>query len=279
MASEIQTTSGYVTVIGGQLYYEEAGSGPTLAFIPAQVADLHIWDSQVPSFSQNYRVIRYDLRGHGLSKTQPITYSPVTDLNDLLCQLNVEKAVLFSLGFSSSIALDYALAYPDMVKALILVSPQSAEIEQPKSEAEKKQLTAIAQAEQAQDVERLAELESKLWLAGPEPTQAKAQTEPVQQDVLREMIVRDYQRRAYGAKARPPIPASAERLSKICVPTLVVVGELDTDGVKSKAHELCHAIPFARQMVFPNTARAVNVAHPNQFNRVVLDFLAHAPKQ
>ncbi len=279
MASTIQTTSGYVTVIGGQLYYEEAGAGQTLAFIPAQVADLHIWDSQVPSFSQNYRVIRYDLRGHGLSKTEPITYSPVSDLNDLLCQLNVEKAVLFSLGFSASIAMDYALAYPDMVSGLILVSPQMAEIEPPKSEAEKKQLTAIAQAQQAQDVERLAELESTLWLTGAEPTQPKADAEPAQRDLLREMIVRDYMRRTRGAKARPPIPASAERLSKICVPTLVVVGELDTADVRAKAHEICHAIPFARQMVFPNTARAVNVAHPNKFNRVVLDFLAHAPKQ
>lgn len=279
MASAIQTTSGYVTVVGGQLYYDEAGSGQTLVLIPAQVADLHIWDSQVPSFSQNYRVIRYDLRGHGLSKTEPVNFSQVSDLNDLLRQLDVEKAVLLTLGLSASIALDYALAHPDMVGALVLVSPEAPGVEPPASEAEKKQLTAIVQAQQAQDVERLAELETTLWLSGAEPTEPKAQPEPAQRDLLREMIARDYMRRTHSAKPHPPTPASAERLSKIRVPTLVVVGDLDTERVKETAHTICHAIPFARRTVFPQTARAVNVARPNEFNRVVLDFLAHAPKQ
>jgi pimeloyl-ACP methyl ester carboxylesterase len=56
-----------VPVNGINLHYEVAGAGPPLLFIHGLGSSTRDWDAQVPSFSKSYRVITFDLRGHGQS--------------------------------------------------------------------------------------------------------------------------------------------------------------------------------------------------------------------
>ena len=57
------------------------------------------------------------------------------------------------------------------------------------------------------------------------------------------------------------------------MPTLVIVGDLDTRGTLAMADALVQGIKGARKVVFPGVAHTVNMEQPVEFNRVVRDFL------
>src|SRR5215469_9223150 len=61
--------SGLIPVNGVNLYYELFGSGHSLVLVPGEVADSRIWNDQVASFAERYRVVRFDLRGSGRSES------------------------------------------------------------------------------------------------------------------------------------------------------------------------------------------------------------------
>ncbi|MGH2501058.1 MAG: alpha/beta fold hydrolase, partial [Ktedonobacterales bacterium] len=63
-------TQGFITVNGARLWYEESGvsSGHAVTFVHAGICDHRQWDSQMAAFGERYRVIRFDLRGHGQSE-------------------------------------------------------------------------------------------------------------------------------------------------------------------------------------------------------------------
>lgn len=71
-------------------------------------------------------------------------------------------------------------------------------------------------------------------------------------------------------------PRAATRLREIGVPMLVVWGDLDESGVISACERLAREVPQARGVVIPGTAHMLNMERPDEFNRIVLDFLAAA---
>src|SRR5690349_8638123 len=115
MTTDTQTTRDYLPVEGGQLYYEVTGAGHPLVLIHAGVADLRQWDEQVAAFAPHYRVIRYDTRGFGKTRTEPVAFSNRQDLYELLTHLGVEKAYLIGNSRGGQIAFDFTLEHPEMV--------------------------------------------------------------------------------------------------------------------------------------------------------------------
>ena len=63
----VELSNGLAEVNGTRLYYEVAGSGQPLVLIHGYTLDTRMWDDQFDAFSQQYQVIRYDLRGFGKS--------------------------------------------------------------------------------------------------------------------------------------------------------------------------------------------------------------------
>lgn len=115
--------SGFAEVNGARLYYEELGEGRAVVLIPAGKLDRRMWEVQFREFAKHYIVVRYDMRGYGKSEMPQKPYSDVEDLNGLLKFLNVNKACLVGVSVGGKIAVDFTLAYPEMVSALIPVSP------------------------------------------------------------------------------------------------------------------------------------------------------------
>jgi len=118
----LKTTTGYVEIGDGKLYYEVAGEGETLVLAHAGFVDSRMWNGQWEVFAKNYRVIRFDLRGFG--KSDPVR-GPIArraDLHQLLTALGVERAALIGCSLSGEVILDFALEHPEMVSALVTVS-------------------------------------------------------------------------------------------------------------------------------------------------------------
>ena len=69
-------------------------------------------------------------------------------------------------------------------------------------------------------------------------------------------------------------PPAAERLSEINVPTLVTWGSLDVTNVAVTAEHLAAEITGARTKIYPDVAHMVSLERPEEFDRVLGDFLA-----
>lgn len=98
-------------------------AGRPMVFLNTLGGDLRIWDKLVPYFAADYRLVRYDKRGHGLSDCPPGPYTirdHSRDLVQLLDSLQMDQAILVGNSVGGMIALDLAAANPNKVAALIL---------------------------------------------------------------------------------------------------------------------------------------------------------------
>ncbi len=68
-------------------------------------------------------------------------------------------------------------------------------------------------------------------------------------------------------------PSAAGRLSEIRVPTLIIVGDQDVELILAIADKLEEGIAGAKKVVIPGTAHHLNMEKPEEFNRVVIEFL------
>ncbi len=112
-------------VNGVGLYYEVRGSGPPLVLVHGFACGIRSWDPQVRALAARYRVITYDVRGHGISEAprDPAAYSQPTsveDLRALLAHLRIRRAAVGGLSMGGNIALNLALTHPAMVTTLIV---------------------------------------------------------------------------------------------------------------------------------------------------------------
>ena len=103
---------GYVAMGGTRLYYEAAGSGYAVVLTHPGFADRRIWDRKWDYLTEEYRVVRYDVRGAGKSAGSAAPYSDHGDLERLLESLGVQRAHSVGLATGGSIALDLAVDRP-----------------------------------------------------------------------------------------------------------------------------------------------------------------------
>lgn len=107
------------------LYYQEQGEGEALFLLHGNGEDGTYFANQISFFSDRYRVIAVDTRGHGKSPrgTAPFTMEQFAmDLHSLMEKLQIQRGIILGFSDGANIAMKFALKYPNQVKALILNS-------------------------------------------------------------------------------------------------------------------------------------------------------------
>src|SRR5262249_13124601 len=122
MSGQTERNSGVVEIGGVPLYYEIAGVGPPLVLIHEGLADRRMFDGQFDDLARSRRVVRYDMHGFGRSGTPAQAYTHHQALRDLLVHLGIERAAILGMSLGGTVATDFALTYPAMVSALLLVA-------------------------------------------------------------------------------------------------------------------------------------------------------------
>lgn len=105
------------------LYYQEKGNKEPFIFLHGNGEDSSYFNHQIDYFSDRYRVIALDTRGHGKSPrgTKPFTIEQFScDLYDFMTSRKIPNAVILGFSDGANIAMKFALNYSDKVKALIL---------------------------------------------------------------------------------------------------------------------------------------------------------------
>lgn len=268
--SQHQEAEGFVSVDGGSLYYRESGEGDPVILLHGGFLDHRMWDSQVRALSEGHRVIRYDIRHHGRSKSEPVASSDMEDLAVLMDSLEVSRATLVGLSMGGQIAIDFALLWPGRVESLVLVGPGLSGYRLGSS-ALQGYLEEIGDAIDRVDFRATIEVFTRYWCDGPYRTPAEVDPE-VREKVL-EMLAGSRDRWDNNRLVQPLDPPAMDRTGSIGARTLVVLGTVDMPDIRSVVEHLEATIPNVQRVDIPAVAHMVNLETPHRFNRLLLGFL------
>jgi pimeloyl-ACP methyl ester carboxylesterase len=246
------------------LYYEASGSGDAVVLIHAFSVDRRMWAPQIAALEGRFRVIRYDLRGHGKSEGPTSPYATFEDLRSVLDALGVNRATLMGLSAGSEIATDFALAYPDRVARLILSAPGLSGYVPPTPLT---WVQPVFQAAAAGDPERAA----KLWVDTPIMALRNDLTAA---PTVADLVVSNVRIWSYRTNpVRPLAPPAIKRLAEIKCPALVIVGDQDLSHIKEIARLLNEGIAGSKLVAIPRAGHIVNLDAREAFNQAIESFL------
>ena len=182
----------------------------------------------------------------------------------MLDALDISRATLIGLSAGATIAVDFAIAYPNRVARLVLASPGLS------GHVPSTPLTwtqPVFQAAGAGDAEGAA----RLWTDTPiMAVRNDLSVAPAVRDLVMSNV------RLWTYKANPAqqlTPPAITRLSEITCPTLVILGEQDLPHIKEIAGLLIKGIAGARLVTIPRAGHMVNLDARDAFNQAVESFV------
>ena len=264
--------SGFADINGTRIFYEVAGNGRPFVMIHAGVADSRQWNNEFAHFADTCRVLRYDLRGYGRSPPAPGEFRHIADLEALSGHLAIDSpAILMGCSMGGTLAMDFALAHPSHVSALIVVGsgPSGLKLDVPQPE----KFAEVERAFEAGDMGRVAELEVQIWFdgIGREPGQVDQAMRRLALDMNR--IALTNESKNMGKRLPDAVTPAAERLNRLDLPVLVVVGRHDIPYILAAADYMEAQIPGAQKVEIEDAAHLANMDQPAIFRRAVESFL------
>lgn len=257
--------NGRIDVPGGTLAYDAAGAGPAVVFLHGAFMDRKSWDHQFPVFARHFRVVRYDIRPFGESTRPDKPYVVPDDLLQVLDHLKIERAHLVGHSFGGATALDFALLHPDRVASLVLAAAPPNGLAPPPDEV--KASAAIFAAIKDGDQAIL-----KAWMD--HPIWSVSRTRPEVAKELEAITARNLAIfRMTSAPYAPVKPAAVGRLKDVTAPTLVIVGDADTPGIREGAALEAREIPGATMRIVKGADHGLPIGWADEFNEAVIAFL------
>lgn len=249
--------------------YEDEGSGDPLVLVHGHPFDRSMWWPQVERFSRaGWRVIAPDLRGYGESTVVPGMTTLETfarDIAGLLDHLDVERFVLGGLSMGGQIVMEFHRLFPHRVRGLLLAD-------------------TFAAAETAAGKVARNELADRLLREGMSPYADEVLPKmvaphniealpAVAEHVLSMMRNAPPEGAAAALRGRAERPDYSDLLTRVSVPTLVVVGSDDEFTPVGDARFIHDSVPDATLEIVQGAAHLPNLERPAEFNAALADFL------
>lgn len=250
--------------------YNDAGDrlAPPIVFIHGFPFNSEMWNPQAEAVKSRFRVITYDVRGHGRSEVGDGQYTMelfVDDLIALLDHLDLKKAVLCGLSMGGYIALRAVERNPERCRALVLCDTTS---NADTNEAKLKRATSIKSIKKT-GVKPYGEEFLKAVLT---PETFQHRTDVV--TAVRNMIQSNSPVGMCGALlALVSRTETTSSLPKINFPTLILVGEQDKTTPPELSEKMHQLIPNSELYMISNAAHLSNLENQEEFNDHLLQFL------
>lgn len=266
--AQVELTSGhFVTSDGAELHYLEAGTGSPLVLVPGWTMPAWIWKAQIDHFAETHRVIAMDPRGQGSSDKPPFGYHHsrrAQDVGELIAHLDTDPVVLVGWSLAVLEVAKYLEEHgTDAVRAVVFVDWQMyyddpmrfasryVSLQTDREAWTREFVRAIFRSDQSDEY-----LEMVTQAALDTPTNAAA-------IMIGNVILQ-------GQTDLRPFLDSLE------VPALFIYSSLD--WAVAAADEVRRGWPEMRVEVIDETSHALFVDRPQEFNRVLGDFLASLPE-
>jgi pimeloyl-ACP methyl ester carboxylesterase len=246
---------------GVDLYYEVHGQGPVMLLTHGYSATSQMWRGQVEALAGRYKLVIWDMRGHGESAypEDDSLYSEeatVADMAAILDAVGAERAVIGGLSLGGYMSLAFHRRHPERVRALLIIDTGPGF----RNDAARDgwNTTALQTAERYQR-EGLGSLAN---LSAERRTSHHRSADGLVRAARGMLTQRD--------------AAVIDSLATIAVPSLVVVGAEDNPFLNA-ADYMAAKIPGAEKVVIEGAGHAANIDQPAAFNQAVEDFLQRLP--
>jgi 3-oxoadipate enol-lactonase len=243
---------------------EGPAGAPVLVLGPSLGTDLGLFDAQARDLSTSYRVIRFDLRGHGGS---PVVRGPYTvadlagDVERLLDELGVDRFSYAGVSLGGAIGLQLAVTVPERVDRLVVIA-SAARFPDPPS------WKARAERVRSEGTGFLVPSRIGAWV-----TPGFAESHPEETERLLQML-RSTPSEGYAACCETIESFDVrDRLPGITAPTLVVAGADDPATPPDTVRMVADGIPDARFVVVPDASHLVSAEQPETVTAEIRRFL------
>lgn len=245
---------------------------PWVTFINGIANDTTMWDGQVAALAEDFRLLRFDSRGHGGTQATSGDYSfdlLIGDLLGLWDELGIRQSHLVGLGLGGATAIGLAIQHADRLLSLVPCCCRAA-------------MTAtfaavwplFVETVKAHGMEGMVEPTVQRWF-----TDDFKAAHPEVLESVRAQIRGTDPLGYYGCIAAILTLDFAERLDRIRVPTLFISGADDFGGGPPEIMQgLADAVPGARHVSVPHAAHICNIQNPERFNQVLGAFLRTQPR-
>jgi pimeloyl-ACP methyl ester carboxylesterase len=259
-----------------KLWYEETGAGQPIVFVHEFAADHRSWEPQMRHFGQRYRCITYSARGYPPSDVpeSPASYSQdraTDDIAAVMDHLKIDKAHIVGLSMGGFATLHFGFRHPGRALSLVVAGCGygAEKDQQAKFRAE---VEAVAKTLKEEGMAKFAEK----YAYGPTRVQFENKDPRGFAQFKKELG----EHSALGSAntqigvqgQRPSLYDLLPQMRALTIPTLILTGDEDwpclAPGVLMKRE-----IPSAALAVMPNCGHTINIEDPDQFNRIVGDFI------
>ena len=259
-------SSSEFNVGGTQVRIDGAQDAPVVVLCHALSTDLSLWDFQVAVWARFFRVVRYDLRGHGRSQAPAGEYGldeMANDVTGLLDHLEVERAAFVGLSLGGMVGQLLALKSPQRLTALVLAETNARTPDALKGMWQQRIAGAIAGGMETQVEGSLAR-----WFT-PEFRAASPMTVAWIASLIRQTQAAGFIASCQAIEQLDLL----DRLAQLRVPTLVVAGELDQAAPVANLQVIAERIPGARYIAIDKAAHLGNIEQATVFTEQVGAFL------
>jgi 3-oxoadipate enol-lactonase len=255
----------YADLPNARIHYALSGpaTAPVLILSNSLGTDFSLWDPQTPEFEQRFRLLRYDMRGHGKSSAPPPPYAVPGLADDVLAlanSLSIGRFHFCGLSIGGMIGMTLALSAPARLAKLVL-SNTAAKIGT--LESWKTRIEIV----RTQGMSEVSKLTPARWFT---PAFQASHPEAVAKTLA---VVRSLDPEGYvgGCCAVRDFDAR-NAVSGISVPTLVISGTHDPAATAADGRFLAERISGARYAEL-NASHLSNIEAPERYTGEVLEFL------
>jgi pimeloyl-ACP methyl ester carboxylesterase len=249
-------------------HFRIRGHGPVVVLIHGVGLDLTLWERQISALQRQHCVIAYDLLGHGESASLPVSSnlrSFVQQLERLRGDLEIDRMTLVGFSLGALVAQAYALAHPERLVGLGLLSGVYART--PEQIGAVRSRHAIGEKE---GPAALIEVALERWFSD-----AFRDDHPDEIEAVRERLARNDPKcflEAYRIFCDAD-PELAGRLGEIGCPSLVLTGALDPGSTPAMTEAMGRDLPDARVRILPDLRHMAPVEGAAAVNTALLEFL------
>ncbi|WP_088652525.1 3-oxoadipate enol-lactonase [Marinibacterium profundimaris] len=246
-----------------------APGAPAVVFINSLSSDHRMWDAQIPALEGEFRILRFDARGHGQSDVPPGPYSAdlmADDLAALLTRLEIVGPVhVVGLSLGGMVAMAFASRYPERVARLVLCATTD---NMAGGEAIWNDRIAKTRAggTAAFAPDTIARWFTPAFLAERDDKVAP----------IRDQIVATPDEGYIAAAAAVRDVNLSDRLAALTMPTLAIAASEDPVTPPAMMQDLVDRLPNARLEIVGPASHLLNVEQPEAFNTILRAFLAGA---
>ncbi|MDE0172496.1 MAG: alpha/beta fold hydrolase [Defluviicoccus sp.] len=240
---------------------------PWLTFSNALATDLTMWDEQARAFARDYRMLRYDTRGHGGSTAVNGPYSLDMLADDVVAiwdAIGVDRSHVVGLSIGAMTAVGLALRHAERLDRVVVANARPDNPPELRG-ARERRIAAIRR----EGMSALAEPTVERWCSG-----AFLASQP---DAAKKLVsmVAGTSAAGYAGSVHALLGLDyRDRLGGIRVPALFVAGGRDAGVPPEAMREMHRAVRGSQFVELPRAGHISNVECPAEFNRAVGEFLS-----